>query len=57
MPEPVVSVVDDDASVRRSTTLLIESLGFQAAAFESAESFLESEIGRASCRERVLLRV
>lgn len=43
MPEPLVSVVDDDATVRRSTTLLIESLGFQAAAFESAESFLQSE--------------
>jgi FixJ family two-component response regulator len=43
MPEPLVSVVADDASVRRSTTLRIESLGFQAAAFESAESFLESD--------------
>jgi FixJ family two-component response regulator len=42
MPEPLVSVVDDDASVRRSTALRIEALGFQAAAFESAESFLES---------------
>ena len=39
----MISVIDDDASVRRSTTLLIESLGFQAAAFESAESFLESD--------------
>jgi FixJ family two-component response regulator len=43
MPEPLVSVVDDDASVRRSTTLRIESLGFRAAAFESAESFLGSD--------------
>jgi len=43
MPEPVVSVVDDDASVRRSTTLRVESLGFRAAAFGSAESFLESD--------------
>src|SRR6201998_1406051 len=43
MPEPLGSVVDDDASVRRSTTLRIESLGFRAAAFESAESFLGSD--------------
>jgi len=39
----LISLVDDDASVRRSTTLLIESLGFRAAAFESAERFLESD--------------
>jgi FixJ family two-component response regulator len=39
----LISLVDDDASVRSSTTLLIESLGFRAAAFESAESFLESD--------------
>ena len=50
MPEPVVSVIDDDASVRRSTILLIESLGFRAAAFETAESFLESDqLGKVSC--------
>jgi FixJ family two-component response regulator len=35
----LVSVVDDDESVRRTTTLLIESFGFRAAAFESAEGF------------------
>jgi FixJ family two-component response regulator len=39
----LISLVDDDASVRRSTTLLIESLGFRVAAFESAESFLASD--------------
>jgi FixJ family two-component response regulator len=38
----LISVVDDDESVRRTTTLLIESFGFRAAAFESAESFLSS---------------
>jgi FixJ family two-component response regulator len=37
-----ISVVDDDESVRRTTTLLIESFGFRAAAFESAETFLNS---------------
>ena len=40
MAPNVISVVDDDASVCRSTTLLIESFGYRAAAFESAESFL-----------------
>ena len=38
----LISVVDDDESIRRTTTLLIESFGFRAAAFESAESFLKS---------------
>lgn len=39
----LVSVIDDDESVRRSTKLPIESFGFQGAAFESAEDFLSSE--------------
>jgi FixJ family two-component response regulator len=42
VPENLISVVDDDESVRRTTTLLIESFGFAAAAFESAEIFLKS---------------
>ena len=36
----LISVVDDDESIRRSTGLLIESFGFRAAAFESAQGFL-----------------
>ena len=42
MTEDLISVVDDDESVRRTTTLLIESFGFRAATFESAETFLKS---------------
>jgi len=38
----LISRVDDDESIRRTTTLLIESFGFRAAAFESAETFLTS---------------
>jgi FixJ family two-component response regulator len=38
----LISVVDDDEAVRRTTALLIESFGFRAAAFESAENFLSS---------------
>ena len=46
----VVSVVDDDESIRRTTTLLIESFGFRAAAFESAESLLKSgQLQETSC--------
>src|SRR5260370_201609 len=42
MARNLISVVDDDESIRRTTTLLIESFGFQAAAFESADGFLKS---------------
>ena len=42
MTKNLISVVDDDESVRRTTTLLIESFGFRAAAFGSAETFLNS---------------
>jgi FixJ family two-component response regulator len=38
----LISVVDDDESVRRTTKLLIESFGYRAAVFESAEAFLKS---------------
>lgn len=38
----VVAIVDDDASVRRSTHRLISSLGYRAEAFGSAEEFLDS---------------
>jgi len=43
----LISVIDDDESVRRTTTRLIETFGFRAAAFESAESFLRS--GQLDC--------
>ena len=42
MARNLVSVVDDDESIRRTTTLLIESFGFRAVAFESADGFLRS---------------
>src|SRR5580700_11249255 len=46
----LISVVDDDESIRRTTTLLIESFGFRATAFESAESFLKSgQLHETSC--------
>jgi FixJ family two-component response regulator len=46
----LISVVDDDECIRRTTTFLIESFGFRAAAFESAEEFLKSvELHDTSC--------
>jgi FixJ family two-component response regulator len=39
----LISIVDDDESVRRTTRLLVESFGFRAAVFESAEKILKSE--------------
>ena len=42
MPSNLISVVDDDESVRRTTKLLIESFGYRAAVYESAEVFLRS---------------
>ena len=42
MAKNLISVIDDDESVRRTTSRLIESFGFQAAAFESAETLLSS---------------
>jgi FixJ family two-component response regulator len=38
----VVSIVDDDASLRRSLGNLLRSVGFRVEAFPSAEAFLAS---------------
>jgi FixJ family two-component response regulator len=40
MARNLIAVVDDDESVRRSTRLLLESFGYRASVFESAEGFL-----------------
>ena len=47
---PLVSVVDDDESVRESLPDLLRELGFAAAAFSSAEEFLASDfLGQTKC--------
>jgi FixJ family two-component response regulator len=46
----LVSVVDDDESVRESLPDLLREFGFAVQAFSSAEAFLASEwVGQTSC--------
>jgi len=46
----MISIVDDDPLVRESTVDLVNSLGYAATAFESAEAFLDSgHVKRSSC--------
>ncbi len=45
----IVSVVDDDESVRASLSLLIESNGYEVITFKSAEDFLDSGFGGNPC--------
>jgi len=45
---PLVSIVDDDDSLRMSLASLIRSAGFQALSFASAEAFLTSTQARDS---------
>jgi FixJ family two-component response regulator len=48
--KPLVLVVDDSASVRRSTQRLVRSFGFRAEGFASAEELLKSKaVSQASC--------
>jgi FixJ family two-component response regulator len=48
--KPLISIVDDDETVRATTTDLINSMGFLAKAFPSAADFLKSnDLHRTSC--------
>jgi len=50
MERPLLSVVDDDESVRESLPDLIREFGFAARAFSSAEEFLSSDcVDRTRC--------
>jgi FixJ family two-component response regulator len=44
----VISIIDDDPSVREATARLVRSLGYRAAVFSSAEEFLQSDCVRDS---------
>ena len=48
--DPLVSVVDDDESIRESLPDMLKALGFAAEAFSSAEEFLASDyVDRTRC--------
>ena len=50
LPLPLVSVVDDDESVRESLPDLLALLGYEARAFGSAQEFLASDcVDRTNC--------
>jgi FixJ family two-component response regulator len=50
MEAPRVAVIDDDQSVRESVVSLIESVGYEAIFFDSAEKFLNSpDIDQVNC--------
>jgi FixJ family two-component response regulator len=47
---PVIAIVDDDVSVRRSLVRVVQSAGYRAEAFASAREFLDwLSKGRAAC--------
>jgi len=41
---PVIAIVDDDESFRHATISFIRSLGYSAAAFPSADAFLNANV-------------
>ena len=45
----MISIVDDDESVRESTKTLVRSFGYNAWAFASAEEFLNSDLAATKC--------
>jgi FixJ family two-component response regulator len=46
----LITIVDDDESIREATKGLVRSLGYQAATFASAEEFLQSgSVDNTSC--------
>ena len=46
----VISIIDDDASVRQATARLVRSLGYRAEVYASAEEYLQSgHIRDSSC--------
>lgn len=47
---PVISIIDDDESVREATESLVRSLGYDATTFASAEEYLSSgDVWESSC--------
>ena len=55
MPSPLVAVVDDDASVRRALTRLLQSAEFRVLTYTSATEFLDT--GLPSAPDCVILDI
>ena len=50
MAQHVISIIDDDESVREATRSLVRSLGYSTAVFASAEEYLQSDsVDDSSC--------
>ncbi|WP_186074922.1 response regulator transcription factor [Burkholderia gladioli] len=50
LTHPVVSIIDDDSSVRLATRSLVRSLGWNVRVYESAEAFLDAdEVADVAC--------
>ncbi|AJW94639.1 MULTISPECIES: response regulator transcription factor [Burkholderia] len=50
LTHPVVSIIDDDSSVRLATRSLVRSLGWDVRVYESAEAFLDAdEVADVAC--------
>ncbi|WCL53278.1 response regulator transcription factor [Gimibacter soli] len=49
MPDPRISVIDDDDSLREALVGLLRSCGFEATGFASAEAFLATETANYAC--------
>ena len=48
--DPVISIIDDDVSVRVALESLVRSLGYVARTYDSAEAFLDSpDLAETSC--------
>ena len=45
----MITIVDDDESVRESTKALVRSFGYNARVFASAEEFLDANLDDTSC--------
>lgn len=48
MPQPLISIIDDDDSLRVALVGLVRSLGYRASGFASAEDFLAAASARES---------
>jgi two-component system, LuxR family, response regulator FixJ len=42
--QPVIAIVDDDPAICRALSRLLQTVGWQAVAFSSAEAFLQSGV-------------